>query len=79
MKVYADNAATTKLSETALNAMMPYLTDTMLEPVISVSERLKKSKSARLRLENPPKYKPKKKKSPGLLSRLMGGGGGLQQ
>ena len=28
MKVYADNAATTKLSETALNAMMPYLTDT---------------------------------------------------
>lgn len=28
MQVYADNAATTKLSETALNAMMPYLTET---------------------------------------------------
>lgn len=28
MQVYADNAATTKLSEAALNAMMPYLTDT---------------------------------------------------
>lgn len=28
MQVYADNAATTKLSETALKAMMPYLTDT---------------------------------------------------
>lgn len=28
MQVYADNAATTKLSDTALQAMMPYLTDT---------------------------------------------------
>ncbi len=28
MKVYADNAATTKLSEKALEAMMPYLTET---------------------------------------------------
>lgn len=28
MQVYADNAATTKLSKTALDAMMPYLTDT---------------------------------------------------
>lgn len=28
MQVYADNAATTKLSETALQAMLPYLTDT---------------------------------------------------
>lgn len=27
MQVYADNAATTKLSETALQAMLPYLTD----------------------------------------------------
>lgn len=59
--------------------IMPYLTDTMLEPVLSVSERLKKSKSAKLRLENPPAYKPKKQKSPGFLSQLMGGGAGLQQ
>lgn len=55
--------------------MMPYLTDTMLEPVLSVGNRLKKSKSANLRLENPPKYKPpKQKKSGGLMSTLMGGG-----
>lgn len=62
-----------------IQRIMPYLTDTMLEPVLSVSEHLKKSKSARLRLENPPAYKPKKQKSPGFLSQLMGGGGGLQQ
>lgn len=55
--------------------IMPYLTDTMLEPVLAVSKRLKKSKSAKLRLENPPKYKPpKKKKSGGLMNQLMGGG-----
>lgn len=59
--------------------IMPYLTDTMLEPVLSVSECLKKSRTARLRLENPPAYKPKKQKSPGFLSQLMGGGAGLQQ
>lgn len=57
--------------------MMPYLTDTMLEPVLSVGKRLKKSKSANLRLENPPKYKPKKqKKSGGLMNMLMGGAAG---
>ena len=28
MQVYADNAATTKLSDTALQAMLPYLQDT---------------------------------------------------
>lgn len=55
--------------------IMPYLTDTMLEPVLAVSKRLKKSKSAKLRLQNPPKYKPpKKKKTGGLMSQLMGGG-----
>lgn len=42
--------------------IIPYLTDTMLEPVLAVSHRLKKSRSARMRLENPPKYKPKKQK-----------------
>ena len=60
---------------------MPYLTDTMLEPVLAANERLAKSSSARLRLQNPPKYKPKKQKRPGLLQSLMGGGqpGGIQQ
>lgn len=43
--------------------MMPYLSDAMLEPVIEVNKILGKSKNARMRLENPPKYKPKKKKS----------------
>ncbi len=58
-----------------IQRMMPYLSDTMLEPVLSVGQRLKKSKSANLRLENPPKYKPpKQKKSGGFMSMLMGGG-----
>lgn len=55
--------------------ILPYLADSMIEPVFAVSKKLKTSKSARMRLENPPKYKPKKqKKSGGLLSQLMGGG-----
>ena len=54
--------------------VIPYLTDTMLEPVLSAGERLKKSKSSRMRLENPPKYKPKKQRQKkGLMSALMGG------
>ena len=43
--------------------ILPYLSDPMVEPVIEVNKLLEKSKSARKRLENPPKYKPKKKKS----------------
>ncbi len=55
--------------------ILPYLADSMVEPIFAVSKKLKNSKSARLRLENPPKYKPKKqKKSGGLFSQLMGGG-----
>ena len=55
--------------------IMPYLTDSMLEPVLAVSKRLKKSKSAKMRLQNPPKYKPpKQKKRKGLMESLMGGG-----
>ena len=65
-----------------IQQIMPYLTDTMLEPVLAANERLAKSKSSQLRLQNPPKYKPKKPKRPGLLQTLMGGGqpgGGIQQ
>lgn len=65
-----------------IQQIMPYLTDTMLEPVLAANERLAKSKSSQLRLQNPPKYKPKKQKRPGLLQTLMGGGqpgGGIQQ
>lgn len=59
--------------------IMPYLTDTMLEPVLAVGKRLSVSRSARMRLENPPAYKPKKQKKPGLLQQLMSGGTGVQQ
>ncbi len=58
--------------------VMPYLTDSMLEPVFAVSKRLRTSRSSRMRLENPPKYKPPKKKKPGLMEKLMGGGAPLQ-
>ena len=55
--------------------ILPYLADSMVEPIFAVSKRLGSSKSARMRLLNPPKYKPKKqKKSGGLLGQLMGGG-----
>lgn len=43
--------------------IMPYLSDSMVEPVCEVNRILGKSKSARMRLQNPPKYKPKKKKA----------------
>ncbi len=59
--------------------IMPYLADSMIEPVFAVSKRLKKSKSARMRLENPPKYKPPKAKKPGLMEKLMGSTTGIQQ
>ena len=52
--------------------MIPYLTDTMAEPILAAGERLKKSRASRMRLENPPKYKPKKaKQKKGFMSRLM--------
>lgn len=60
---------------------IPYLSDTMLEPVTSVCKHLAQSRSARTRLANPPTYKPKKKKSGGLLEKLTGGmnpAGGIQ-
>lgn len=70
--------AVTVIGETTANNpgllqnIIPYLSDTMLEPVVEVSKHIAKSKSARLRLENPPAYKPKKqkKKSEGILSQL---------
>lgn len=39
-----------------------YMSPDMTSPVIQVNKYLAKSKSARMRLENPPKYKPKRKK-----------------
>ena len=45
-----------------LQNVLKYVSDTMMEPFIRVNKILKSSKSARLRLANPPKYKPKKQK-----------------
>jgi len=60
-----------------MKRILPYLGENMLEPVMLVNKYLSRSKSARMRLKNPPKYKPKKKKkSGGLMNMLMGGGQG---
>lgn len=53
--------------------VLNYVSDTIVETFIRVNNILKKSKSARSRLENPPKYKPKKeKKKKSAFSSLMG-------
>ncbi|NLA76693.1 MAG: hypothetical protein GX851_02485 [Clostridiales bacterium] len=59
-----------KLIENAVE----YMSETMREPVLEVNKYLasKKSKGARMRLENPPLYKPKKKKKKGMLSQMLG-------
>lgn len=49
-----------------------YFSDTMSEPVTEIVSYLSKSKSARMRLEHPPVYKPKKKNKKGLFSSMMG-------
>lgn len=56
-----------------LQTVLKYVSDTVVEPFIRVNKILKSSKGARLRLQNPPKYKPKKqKKKSSLMSSLMG-------
>lgn len=45
-----------------LQNVLKYVSDTVVEPFVRVNKHLKSSRSARMRLENPPKYKPKKKK-----------------
>ncbi len=49
-----------------------YFSDTMKEPVGEIISYLSKSKSARMRLENPPLYKPKKDKKKGMVSSMLG-------
>lgn len=49
-----------------------YFGDTMKEPVEQIIKYLGKSKSARMRLENPPLYKPKKEKKKGMMSSMLG-------
>ncbi len=55
-----------------LDNAQSYFSETMAEPVKEIVSYLSKSKSARMRLENPPVYKPKKQKKKGLFSSMMG-------
>lgn len=49
-----------------------FFSDTMKEPVGEIIKYLRKSKGARMRLENPPLYKPKKDKKKGMVSSMLG-------
>ena len=55
-----------------LAACVDYMCEDMMGPVINVNKYLasKGGKSARMRLENPPKYKPEKAKKNGMASML---------
>ncbi len=54
-------------------SVVDHLNDSVVEAFIRVNKIIKSSKGTRLRLENPPKYKPKKqKKKKGMMSSLMG-------
>ena len=52
-----------------------YMSDDMMSPVINVNKYLASSsgKGARMRLENPPQYKPKRAKKKGMMSMLGNG------
>ena len=49
-----------------------YFSDTMREPVTEIITYLSKSKGAKLRLANPPLYKPQKQKKKGMFSSMLG-------
>ena len=55
-----------------------YMSETMAPPVIEVNKYLASSKKARKLLENPPAYKPKKEKKPGMFAQAMAQSGGMQ-
>jgi len=65
--------------ERLLAACVDYMSTDLAPVVIRVNAFLATSagKKARQRLEDPPLYKPKKDKKPGILQQLMGGGGGM--
>lgn len=58
-----------------LAACVDYMCDDMTSPVINVNKYLASSsgKGAKMRLENPPKYKPSKAKKKGMMSMLGNG------
>ncbi len=49
-----------------------HFSETMYEPVCEIIKYLRKSKGARMRLENPPLYKPKKEKKKGMMASMLG-------
>lgn len=49
-----------------------HFSDTMMEPVSEIISYLRKSKSARMRLQNPPLYKPQKQKKKGMFASMLG-------
>lgn len=53
-----------------------FMCDDMKNTVILINKYLATSKGKKMRekMKNPPPFKPKKKKSPGLMSQMMGGG-----
>lgn len=55
-----------------MKVLLEYISDSMMEPVIEVNRILGKSKSANMRLENPPVYKPKKTKKKGGIMQMLG-------
>lgn len=58
-----------------------YMNETMAPVVIAVNKYLSTAsgKKARKQMLNPPPYKPKKEKKPGLFASMMGQGGGFPQ
>ncbi len=57
-----------------------YMSETMAPPVIEVNKYLASAagKKARKQLANPPVYKPKKEKKPGMFAQAMAQSGGMQ-
>ena len=55
-----------------LAACVDYMSEDMTVPVINVNKFLasKNGKGAKMKLENPPRYKPEKKKKKGMMSSL---------
>ncbi len=61
--------------QTLLANAVDYMCDDLMGPVIKVNKYLHSSrgKDAMAKLKNPPAYKPKKVKKPGMFERMMGG------
>lgn len=55
-----------------VDVAMPHISESMQTPVTEIVAYLTKSKSARMRLEHPPVYKPQKQKKKGMLSSMLG-------